>query len=538
MLDVDDPRGVFESVRHLRSQVLDQAEELQRVFLPGIERVGFEESARNLARYLALRRHDLRDLQLALTRWGLSSLGSSEARVLPTLDAVLRTCGLISEADLGPLPAYPAKGAFSAGGHVILEQAEALFGKAPAERATRIMVTLPADAAHDDKWMEELLRAGVECIRINCAHDDRDAWEAMIGNLRRAEQTLGRTEPVRVLMDLGGPKIRTVRPEEQEKDEYHLGDKLLLTALDVEEVSQRKRGKHEKKKDILPVLGCTLPAALEHFKVGESVYIDDGLIRAQAVESNALGVVIEVVQAPAKGRKIRSDKGLNLPDTDFDVAALTEKDKDDLDFVARHADLVGYSFVQTEADVAALLTELGERVPRERASPGLVLKIETKRAVKNLPALIVRAAAKLPTAVMIARGDLAVSLGFARVAEMQEEILWLCEAAHVPVIWATQVLEGLAKEGVTTRAEATDAAMAGRAECVMLNKGPYIIEAVQMLATVLSRMQGHQYKKAPQLRVLHSWEQAFSDTGAEVAGSGLSEHAHAPVATTASTASG
>jgi pyruvate kinase len=112
---------------------------------------------------------------------------------------------------------------------------------------------------------------------------------------------------------------------------------------------------------------------------------------------------------------------------------------------------------------------------------------------------------------MIARGDLAIELGYARIAEIQEEILWLCEAAHVPVIWATQVLEGMAKQGFPTRAELTDAAMAGRAECVMLNKGPHIVATVQMLATVLARMQGHLHKKTPQLRVLRAWESAFPD---------------------------
>ena len=149
-------------------------------------------------------------------------------------------------------------------------------------------------------------------------------------------------------------------------------------------------------------------------------------------------------------------------------------------------------------------------MPSDRKPPALVLKIETKLAVRNLPELIVHAAGKVPTAVMIARGDLAIELGFQRVAEMQEEILWLCEAAHVPVIWATQVLERLAKEGLPTRAELTDAAMANRAECVMLNKGPHILDAIRMLDDVLARMEGHQHKKTPQLRVLHSWQSAFS----------------------------
>lgn len=107
---------------------------------------------------------------------------------------------------------------------------------------------------------------------------------------------------------------------------------------------------------------------------------------------------------------------------------------------------------------------------------------------------------------MIARGDLAVEAGFERLAEVQEEILWLCEAAHVPVIWATQVLESLAKEGLATRAEVTDAAMSMRAECVMLNKGPFIVEAIGFLHDVLQRMQEHVSKKQTLLRKLRSWD--------------------------------
>lgn len=103
---------------------------------------------------------------------------------------------------------------------------------------------------------------------------------------------------------------------------------------------------------------------------------------------------------------------------------------------------------------------------------------------------------------MIARGDLAVECGFERLAEVQEEILWLCEAAHVRVIWATQVLETLAKEGMPSRAEVTDAAMAHRAECVMLNKGPYIAQAVKVLDDILRRMRGHQAKNRSMLREL------------------------------------
>jgi pyruvate kinase len=103
---------------------------------------------------------------------------------------------------------------------------------------------------------------------------------------------------------------------------------------------------------------------------------------------------------------------------------------------------------------------------------------------------------------MVARGDLAVEVGFERLSEVQEEILWLCEAAHVPVIWATQMMEGLAKRGSPSRAEVTDAAMSSRAECAMLNKGPNIVETVAFLREVLRRMDTHQYKRKAMLRKL------------------------------------
>jgi pyruvate kinase len=508
MSSIQTPEDLLAAMQELRIDVLSKADELFGAWQTAIMRPGFDASARNLACYLALRQHELPSLQLALMRWGLSSLGRSESHVEATLDAVIATLGAMCGRKPGTLPEYPAEEAVFMGTRVIARESGLLFGSTRSLRRTRIMVTLPAEAAEDLPWMQQLVQSGVDCVRINCAHDTLEVWSGMLRNLRIAERELGSHEPVRVLMDLGGPKVRTVRRKKSDKDVYHVDDKLLLTATpDLARIWKRK---HNKDKCALPVVGCTLPEALERLSAGERVYIDDGQIVARALERVADGVVIQIIRAPSKGRKIHSDKGLNFPDTDFEVASLTEKDRSDLSFVAQHADMIGYSFVQTEADIDALLAELAERIPSDRKPPALVLKIETKRAVLNLPDLIVHAAGKMPTAVMIARGDLAIELGFSRIAEMQEEILWLCEAAHVPVIWATQVLERLAREGLPTRAEVTDAAMANRAECVMLNKGPYILDAIQMLDGVLARMEGHQHKKTPQLRVLHSWQAAFS----------------------------
>jgi pyruvate kinase len=112
--------------------------------------------------------------------------------------------------------------------------------------------------------------------------------------------------------------------------------------------------------------------------------------------------------------------------------------------------------------------------------------------------------------VMIARGDLAVEVGFERISEVQNEILWICEAAHIPVIWATQVLENLAKTGMPTRAEISDASLGAQTECVMLNKGPYINQAISTLENILIRMESHGYKRKHALRPLRIAKNAVS----------------------------
>jgi pyruvate kinase len=158
-----------------------------------------------------------------------------------------------------------------------------------------------------------------------------------------------------------------------------------------------------------------------------------------------------------------------------------------------------YSFVRSASDIDLLQSELAKI---EAQNLGIVLKIETRKAFEKLPDLILAAMGSERIGVMIARGDLAVECGYERTGELQEEIMWIAEAAHIPVIWATQVLENLAKKGQFSRAEITDAAMAERAECVMLNKGPYIVDAVKVLDDVLRRMQSHQAKKSSLLRPL------------------------------------
>ena len=247
------------------------------------------------------------------------------------------------------------------------------------------------------------------------------------------------------------------------------------------------------------MIGVAQPDFLEHVLVGERIKLDDGKIGGVIRAIDEDKITVEIVHARAKGSMLLAEKGINLPESELRVPPLTTDDIDALEFVAIHADMLGYSFVRTESDIYDLQLRL-QKLGAENV--GIILKIETRQAFEQLPSLLLAAMRSTRVGVMIARGDLAVECGYQRLAEVQEEILWICEAAHVPVIWATQVLESLAKEGVPSRSEITDAATAVRAECVMLNKGPYIVNAVRALDDILKRMEGHHHKSCSTLRKL------------------------------------
>jgi len=572
-------------------------------------------SARNLIHYLALRRTDLRPLQLKLSAFGLSSLGRSEAHVLATVDAVLRVLHALVEQ---PWPADWTNGpvTIEEGRAELKARTLALLGAKSSSRWVRIMATMPTEAATSPQLIRQLLESGMNCMRVNCAHDSAAVWQAMVRHLRNAERKTGMH--CKILFDLGGPKLRTgplapgenvlklrptrddhgrvleparvwLTPEEQPEPPPHptavvvplprswlrslrtdacvtfedaRGSKRELTVrskkgdsrwADCEKTAyvvvgtqfriqreNKSRGRREsdiacptalpeREEPILLRVGdrllltrkqtpgrpailnnrggveqparisCTAPEVFQYLKVGERVWLDDGkiggIIRAVSNEQ----IDIEITQARPKGGKLRADKGINFPDSTLKLPSLSRDDLRHLPTVARHADVVGYSFVQTPQDVHELQRQL-ERTGGEGL--GIILKIETRAAFEHLPELLLAAMRSPLVGVMIARGDLAVECGYERMAELQEEILWVCEAAHVPVIWATQVLESLSHAGLPTRAEVTDAAMGVRAECVMLNKGPEMIAAVRSLDNILRRMQAHQNKKQSMLRSL------------------------------------
>jgi pyruvate kinase len=610
-----DLESLLRSLKHLRSDLLIMRERFAQV-VDGLHPDN-RHSGRNLLGYLALRRHDIRDVQETLASLGLSSLGRAEAHVLATLNTVISTVSALAHRPDKVHPSTFTQITRERGRLILRQHTETLLGPAPAGRSTRIMVTMPPEAAQDYKLVKNMLMRGMNCMRINCAHDAPAAWDAMIANLRRAERETHKH--CKVLMDLAGPKLRTgpllagpkvVKwrpsrdalgrviapariwlkaidgpeptlagldavlgvsikwltrikkgdsivftdsrnaerrmkavlagnegwlceseltsyvtervvlaidreakaaqawsrvvlenvPEKADPIVLRIGDILILTP---DTIPGRPAQTNARGRIVSPAsIGCTLPAVFADAKVGHRIWFDDGKIGGVVRKRMPQQLEIEIVHARAKGERLRGEKGINLPDTTLKMCPLTAKDLSDLDFAARHADIIGMSFVQKISDVRLLQNHLAARGGQ---NAGMLLKIETQRGFKQLPDLLLAAMRSEKVGVMIARGDLAVECGWERLAEIQEEILWICEAAHVPVVWATQVLETVAKDGQPSRAEITDAAMGQRAECVMLNKGPHILEAIRILDDILRRMQLHQRKKRTLLRRLNFW---------------------------------
>jgi pyruvate kinase len=585
--------------------------EMERVYRAELGSIepSYRSSARNFLHYLSVRQHDIRSLQQDLGSLGLSSLGILEPHVLASLNSVMGILEELTGKDLGAGPEPPVD--FRTGPLLLRDHTRALLGPEPRDRFVRIMVTMPSEAARDAQLVQNLLVAGMDVMRINCAHDGPDAWTAMVENLRAAERAVGRS--CRVQADLAGPKLRTGRirpsgrvmrlaPKRDVFGRVTVAGKVWLTPADQPEPAPAEaRFTLSIEGDLLPLLApgdllrfadargqeheiavtaaagasflaeigrtayledgtpvsaarggeplgearivgvpdvvfpielvpgdvlvltradepgsqaerdadgravvparihCTLAPAFEQVEPGQRVWFDDGKIGGIVEANDGELITVKITQTGPQGAKLRAEKGINFPDTPLRMNALTGKDLLDLPEVVKLADMIALSFVRAPEDVARLHDEL-YRLGANHL--GVVLKIENRQAFENLPRILLASLHSPPVGVMIARGDLAVEVGFERLSEVQQEILWLCEAAHVPVIWATQILEGMAKKGAPSRAEVSDAAMSILAECAMLNKGPNIVETVRFLNGIIGRMDEHYVKRRATLRKL------------------------------------
>ena len=592
----------LEKLENKFDEIITRLKDFERRYENELKKVDsiYKSSAVNLVHYLAFRSFDIAALQDELRELSLPSLSNIEPHVMSSLLSIQMIIGKLNDKESrkskkGYVTIKKSK-------KIINNNTKQLLGNKSKKRRTRIMVTLPNTAAEDASLVHKLLKSGMNCARINCAHDDKEAWAKMINNVREASTRLNKS--CKIMMDLGGPKLRTgqmtpgaevihIKPERDEYGKVVTPSKIWIAPPDVppredsadallpvDEIFFRKikrgntisfvdsrdkkckiviekkqgegkwgacsdsayvqsgtelelvkiKGNKEKIRvgKLLPFekfivlknndkllltsdpaygenakydetgkltqqahISCTLPEIFNDLQAGEPIFFDDGKIEGIIENVNDKELDVKITYAKDTGSKLKADKGINLPRSDIKISGLTQKDKADMEFVLDYSDSVNFSFVNDENDVA----ELHNLFMEKQKSVGIILKIETEKGFKNLPRILLRAMRNYPIGVMIARGDLAVETGWKNFASIQEEIMRICEAAHIPDIWATQVLENLAKKGVPTRSEITDSALAQRAECVMLNKGYYITKAVKMLDKILRRMQYFQKKK-------------------------------------------
>ena len=576
---------LFNEIEELIQYALDW----EKRYAEKIEQVHpkYTESARNLVHYCALKSKNLNSLQKKLGNLGLSRLSESEAHIMASLQTT-RSILISMQNEKSKFLKHQLS--FKKSRRLIRRNAKALLGYRSKGRRTRIMVTLPSKAAKDYPFVCNLIKNGMNCARINCAHDSTEDWQNMIEYIKKASKK--HRKRCKISMDLGGPKIRTgaiakdakvikiqhstdafgneiksitVFFGENKTDKTDIptipltnydqktikeGDLLHITdnhfknrkikvlqvmetgflgeikkvtyfetglpiiidennSFIIGELDEKKRPIFLKEKDILIIkkgqieghgktiitetgeiepacISCTSTEVFSMVKEGEAILFDDGIIEGiiKEVTQDEIRVLITVV--PSNGGRLKPDKGINFPQSELKFSSLSDKDKHDLQFVLENANVINMSFVNHPDDVSELLEVINsDDVDRKM---GLILKIETSSGFDNLSEIILESMKNYPIGVMIARGDLAVELGWERIGRIQEEILSICKAAHITSIWATQVLENLAKKGIPSRAEITDTVMAQRADCIMLNKGSYILRAIKLLDSILKNL--------------------------------------------------
>jgi pyruvate kinase len=585
---IDEISAIIERLEHFEAIASTELSEVHPKFI---------KSARNFIHYCALRKEDIRPIQKKLANLGLSRLDKPESHVMASLlasKAILE--GFLNNE---PIKKHKAQLTFKKSNRMGKSNAKALLGYRSKGRRTRIMVTLPTAVAYDYQLAHDLIASGMNCARINCAHDSEKEWRLMIEHIRTASEKL--KKKCKISMDLGGPKVRTgalpagpkvkkfrpaidVQGRVIQDCELWMGPlphpKAELPHLPVAVVSLKKlkagdqlffMDTRDKKREITitkktkygciaqcgkttfletgmqlytnaeyssaPIVVGEIPRAEEYLRLhtgdflrlhkdtvpggpalrdadgnvtspahisctsaeifeqvgqGEPVFFDDGKIEGRIRRQAPDELLIEIVNTRKAGCKLRADKGINFPDSDLELKGLTAKDKKDLAFVVENADIVNLSYVNQKQDVRDLLAALQKL--KAPAGFGIILKIETQSGFNKLREILLEAMKTYPVGVMIARGDLAIECGWDNISRVQREILSLCRAAHIPEIWATQVLENLSKQGIPSRAEMTDAAMAQRTDCVMLNKGPYILQAIELLSTIFKDMEPYQEK--------------------------------------------
>jgi len=334
-------------------------------------------------------------------------------------------------------------------------------------RRAKIVATLgPATSSYEN--LRAIIEAGVNVARMNLSHGSYDVHEEVYANVRRAADDSG--QPVAVLVDLQGPKIRLGKFADG-PHELAVGDIFTITTEDV-------LGTKE-------LVGTTFKGLPQDVNPGDFLLIDDGKVKVQVLDTDGVRVRTEVIVAGP----VSNNKGINLPGVAVNVPALSEKDEADLRWGLKlGADYIALSFVRDARDITRvheIMAEEGRKVP-------VIAKIEKPQAVEALEEII-----DAFDGIMVARGDLAVELPLEAVPVVQKRAVELCRRAAKPVIVATQMLESMTHSPVPTRAEASDVANAvlDGADAVMLSGetsvGEYPVVTVQTMARIIESTEEH-----------------------------------------------
>ena len=327
------------------------------------------------------------------------------------------------------------------------------------KQLTKILATL-GPSSEDIGVLRQLVEHGVRAVRLNFSHGSYESKAELIRTVRQVEAESGR--PIAILADLSGPKIRL--GEMQDEVRVKAGERLRVqkepVVGDVERVS------------------CSLPHLLDDVAVGDNLLIDDGRVQLVAEELAKDAVLCRV----RIGGHVRSRKGLNLPDTDLSLSALTKKDREDAEWIAgQDVDYVALSFVQRPSDIDELrdlLASFGCVVP-------IMAKIEKPLAVQRIDEIL-----NVCEAVMVARGDLAVEMDFPQVPVAQKRITRKALAAGKPCVIATEMMESMVTSATPTRAEVSDVANAvyDGADAVMLSAETAAGEWPEEAVTIMHRI--------------------------------------------------
>jgi len=329
-------------------------------------------------------------------------------------------------------------------------------------RSAKIVATLgPASSSRE--MIRGLAEAGVDVFRFNFSHGSHDDHAARFEAVRAVEEEVGRA--IGVLMDLQGPKLR-VGTFEKGRVGLTRGESFRL---DLEERPGDQRR-----------VGLPHPEIFKVIKPGTVILLDDGRIRLQVVECGEDFAATQVIL----GGGISDRKGVNVPNAMLPIAAMTEKDRRDLEFgLELGVDWVGLSFVQRPDDMAEARKLIAGRA-------ALLAKIEKPSAIDHLDEII-----DLSDGIMVARGDLGVELPPELVPGLQKRIIRASRGSGKPVIVATQMLESMVQSPAPTRAEASDVATAvyDGADAVMLSaesaSGEYPLETVSMMNRIINSVE-------------------------------------------------